>query len=89
MIDGQLSIFDYTEPDYHGATDEITRYSIEVDFENSIILQNHCNAKPEQYFRSCREYFVKCPKCGRRTKYHKKAYQAMQAWNKGEFYGKD
>ena len=80
-MEGQINIFDITEPDYHGATDEITRYSIEVDFENSIILQKHCNYEPEIRFKSCHEYFVKCPKCGVRTKYFKHCYEAMQAWN--------
>lgn len=84
-MDGQLSIFDITKPDYHGAMDEITRYSIELDFENSIALHKHCNTKPEQWFRSCHEYYVKCPKCGIRTKYYKHCYEAMQAWNRSEY----
>ena len=85
-LNGQLSIFDMAQsaPDYHGAMDEITRYSIELDFEQKIILQKHCSKSPEEYFRSCHEYFVKCPVCGKRTKYHRKAYQAKQAWNRGE-----
>lgn len=85
-MSGQLSMFDMPQstPDYHGAMDEITRYSIELDFENMIILQEHCGVSPEEYFRSCHEYFVKCPVCGKKTKYHRKAYQAKQAWNRGE-----
>lgn len=85
----QISIFDITKPDYHGATDEITRYSIETDFENSIVLHKHCGIKPETWFRSCHEYYVKCPKCGKRTKYYRHCYESMQAWNRGEYEGPD
>lgn len=84
-MDWQMSIFDITKPDYHGAMDEITRYSIESDFENSIVMREHCGAKPEPWFKSCHDYYVKCPKCGKRTKYYRHCYEAMQAWNRGEY----
>lgn len=74
------------DPDYHGAMDEITRYSIENDFELSIKLTKcpECLKEPEKLFKSCHEYWLECPKCGRATERFKKMYQAMQAWNRGE-----
>lgn len=87
-MEGQLTLLDMpqTKPDYHGATDEITRWSIEVDFENQIKLQKcpYCGKSPKEYFRSCHEYFVKCPHCGIKTKCHRHAYEAKQAWNRSE-----
>lgn len=52
-MDGQISIFDITKPDYHGAMDEIARESIELDFEMSIKLHKcrYCDRLPAQYFR--------------------------------------
>lgn len=35
-------------------------------------------------FYGCREYFVKCNVCERKTKLHRHAYEAKQAWNEGE-----
>lgn len=99
QIEGQLNIFDFIsesdkqdnpdyrgDPDYRGFTDEITRYSIEADFEHSIKLKKcqECMVEPEKLFKSCHEYRVKCPKCGRATEHFKKMYQAMQAWNRRE-----
>ena len=86
-MDGQISIFDITKPDYHGAADEITRYSIELDFEMSIKLHKcrYCDRLPAQYFRGCYEQFVMCEQCNKRTKYYRHAYEAMQAWNRGEY----
>ena len=86
QIDGQMSIFDISKPDYHGAMDEITRYSIEVDFERSIKLHKClCGHSPKQYFKGAYEQFVKCEHCEKRTKYYRHAYEAMQAWNRGEY----
>lgn len=75
------------KPDYRGFTDEINRYSIELDFELAIPLDRCpvCKVEVDKMFRSCKEYFVKCPKCGKRTAYYKYMYQAMQAWNNGVF----
>ena len=96
--EGQMSIFDFIEdgkqitshnlsgdPDYKGSLDEITRLSIENEFENSMSLfACECGEKPESYFKGCHDYFVKCPKCGRSTEHHEKMYKAMQAWNRHE-----
>lgn len=96
--EGQISIFDFIreseqkpshnldgEPDYQGISDEIGRYSIETDFENSITLfRCECGEEPERYFKSCHEYYVRCPKCGRCTENYPKMYKAMQAWNRHE-----
>lgn len=72
------------DPDYHGVLDEIRRLTIENDFERSIKLFNcKCGKKPERLFKSCHEYFVRCPKCGRETEHLPKMYKAMQAWNNG------
>lgn len=95
QIIGQISIFEFIidhnykpshnlsgDPGYQGKTDEITRLSIETDFENSMVLfRCECGEEPEKYFKSCHDYFVKCPKCGRKTDYYAKMYKAMQAWN--------
>lgn len=87
-MDGQLSLLDMPQakPDYQGCMDEIRRYSIEVEFERRIKLQrcSACGENPKEYFRSCYEYFVKCPFCGRRTAYYRHSYEAKQAWNRGE-----
>lgn len=95
QIPGQMSIFDIIpdnpndlegDPDYQGRTDEITRYSIEHDFELSIKLYkcSECLEDPERFFKSCHEYWVRCPKCGRETEHFDKLYKAMQAWNRGK-----
>lgn len=94
QIPGQISLFNFIDdptdhstkgdPDYKGSLDEITRLSIELDFENTITLNPCCEVTPEKMFKSCHDYFVKCPVCGSRTKYHPKMYKAMQAWNRGE-----
>ena len=82
-MQGQLSIQDFAKPDYKGKTDEIMRMSIEQDFTLSLKLQRcQCSKKPQEYFRSCHEYFVKCD-CGRKTKMYKHLYEAIQAWNRG------
>ena len=80
----QLNIFNYLSPDYKGSGDEIIRAHIESQFEEMIILNECCGQKPLEYFKSCKEYFIKCPICQRRTRYFKHLYQAKQAWNKGE-----
>ena len=90
---GQISIWDYLgeisehkyygDPDYGGALDEILRMDIENKFELEIPL-DECHGEPKKMFRSCREYFIICPVCGKRTQYWKHLYQAMQAWNRGE-----
>lgn len=87
MMEGQIGIYDLKgDPDYHGSRDEIARYSIEHRFELSINLWScECGESPKLYFRSCTEYFVECPRCLRRTAYHKHAYKAMQAWNRKEY----
>lgn len=53
-FNGQLSIFDLpqSKPDYHGALDEITRYSIEVDFENMIKLRKCCGETPKNILKA-------------------------------------
>lgn len=94
-IPGQMSIFDIIpenpndfegDPDYQGRMDEITRLSIELDFELSIKLRkcSDCFEDPEVFFKSCHEYWVRCPKCGRETEHFDKTYKAKQAWNRHE-----
>jgi len=80
----QYSIFDYAEPDYNDTLDEILRLSAERRLENNIQLVKCCDTEPRGKFRSCEEYWVECPSCGKKTKTHRKYYQAMQAWNRGE-----
>lgn len=95
QIDGQMSLFDIIpenphdfdgDPDYQGRTDEISRYSIEHNFEMSIKLRKcaDCFEDPDELFKGCHEYWVRCPKCGRETEHFDKLYKAMQAWNRGE-----
>lgn len=84
MMEHQFSIYDYIKPAYNGTKDEILRLSAEWRLENQIELVKCCNTEPTGKFISCHEYWVECPICGRKTKTHKKYYQAMQAWNKGE-----
>ena len=81
---GQLSLYDFIDPDYKNSSDEIVRASAETDLELHIKLNKCCNTKPKAKFISCKEYWVSCPVCGSKTKVHKKCYQAMQAWNTGE-----
>lgn len=80
-MEGQQSIFNYLKPDYQGKTDEITRMSIENRFENQIQLNKCCGILPDQMFKSCRDYFVRCPVCGKTTKLYRHMYEAKQAWN--------
>ena len=81
----QLSIFDYLKPDYQGSRDEIVRDSIEDRFTEQIhLFACSCGESPIEMFRSCHEYFVRCPKCKTQTKMYKHLYEAKQAWNKGE-----
>lgn len=81
----QFSIYDYIKPDYKGRLDEIDRLNAELKLENRILLEKCCNAEPVGKFRSCTEFWVECPVCGKRTKTYRKYYMAMQAWNKGEY----
>ena len=71
-------------PDYGGSQDEIVRLDIESKFEEQFELNKCCGIEPDRMFRSCKEYFIKCPICGRRTKMYRKMYMAIQAWNEGE-----
>ena len=74
------------KPDYKGSLDEITRYTIETDFELSISLDDCCcGGIPEKRFKSCHDYAIVCPKCDKRTKYYRHQYESMQAWNRGEY----
>lgn len=75
----------YGKPNYMGITDEIYRYSIELDFERKIPLDKCCNKKPTEMFRSCHEYFIKCKVCGKMTKMFRHMYEAKQAWNRKEY----
>lgn len=77
----QYSIYDFARPNYNGTRDEILRYHAEHEIEKNISLRKCCGDVPKQKFRSCKEYFVECPKCKARTKYHRHLYEAMQAWN--------
>lgn len=83
MLNGQMSIYDFIKPDYKGSRDEIVRYHIENQLELSINLHSCCGSDPVKMFRSCREYYVICKQCGRKTKTYDKMYKAMQAWNRG------
>lgn len=91
-MDKQISIFDYFkignkykgDPDYQGSNDEIIRGSIENRFTLSIPLDYCCGAEPKEYFISCHDYKVKCPVCGKQTKWYPHLYKAKQAWNRGE-----
>lgn len=89
-MEGQMSIFDYHgEPDYHGSHDEIVRMSIEDRFTGNInLFKCECGSEPIEMFKSCHDYFVKCPTCRRQTKMFRFLYKAKQAWNKGECDGK-
>ena len=81
---GQMSIFDFLKPDYQGKTDEILRASIEHDFERQITLANcSCGQEPTPKFFSCKDYFIQCNNCGKKTKTYRHLYEAKQAWNKG------
>lgn len=80
----QLNIYDYTELEYNGTRDEILRLHEERKLENQIRLLPCCGCEPVTSFLSCKEYRVRCLICGRHTDYKRHAYQAMQAWNKGE-----
>jgi hypothetical protein len=79
----QLSIFDYYgKPET--SKDEIIRYSLEKRFEEKIhLVECKCGAIPKKWFRSCKEYFIKCPVCGKQTKTYRHLYEADQMWNKG------
>ena len=83
QVEGQISLFDYAKPDYKGAVDEITRLTIERDFELYLNAKKcpHCNNDPDSCFISCHDYFLKCPKCGIHTDTYKHTYEAIQAWN--------
>ena len=76
--------FPYAKPDYQGKRDEIVRYSIEREFTAKIKLKecSFCKIPPKEMFRSCREYFVLCPKCSKRTVMLKHLYEAKQEWNR-------
>lgn len=79
----QIKIIDlYGRPDYKGSKDEIIRLSIESRFTDQISLfPCSCGTAPNEMFRSCKEYFIECPACKSRTKYHRHLYEAMHAWN--------
>lgn len=62
--------------------DEILRAHAERQIESKINLIECCDAKPIGKFISCRDYWVECPVCKRKTKKCKKYYQAMQEWNR-------
>lgn len=83
-MEHQYSIYDYAEPEYNGTFDEILRLHAEKQLECNIQLIKCCGTEPRGKFRSCKEYWIECPVCGRKTKVHKKYYQAMQSWNRGE-----
>lgn len=73
------------KPDYQGHKDEIIRYSIETRYTLSIKLRKcRCGGKPQEYFKSTTEKWVRCNNCGLETKRFKHFYEAMQAWNRGE-----
>lgn len=89
----QMTIFDldksnryHGKPDYGNNKDEIVRLCIEDKFERAITLYKCCNVEPKGMFRSCKEYFVRCPICNTRTRYFRHLYEAKQAWNRGERY---
>ena len=81
----QLSLFNYLKPNYGESRDEIVRAHIEYEFQKMVPLSTCCGKTPQEMFRSCHEYFVKCSICGRRTKYFRHLYEAKQAWNKEEY----
>lgn len=84
-MEGQYSLYDYLKPDYKGSKDEIVRFHKERQLESLIILQKcECGNKPNEYFRSCHEYFIMCPSCRKRTKYFRHLYESKQHWNLGE-----
>ena len=69
-------------PDYGGERDEIIRDHIEREFEDSIVLDKcTCGSSPKEMFKSCRDYFVMCDKCKRKTSFYRHMYEAKQAWN--------
>jgi hypothetical protein len=80
----QLNMYDYAEPNYVGVRDEILRLHEERKLENALQLVDCCGKKPLPMFRSCNDYFIRCPECGKHTTTKHRLYQAMQAWNKGE-----
>lgn len=81
---GQISILDlHGKPDYRGSRDEIIRHDIEAKFERSITLHDcDCGETPKEMFKSCHDYYVVCPVCGKKTKTYRHMYEAMQAWNR-------
>lgn len=81
----QQTIYDYIKPAYGDTKDEILRHEAEYQLELKICLERCCGKYPNQMFKSCHEYYVICPVCGKRTGYHKKNYQAKQAWNLGKY----
>lgn len=83
-MDHQYSIYDYMTPEYNGTKDEILRLHAERQLENKIKLIECCGTRPVGKFISCKEYWVECPACGRKTKVYRKYYQAKQAWNREE-----
>ena len=77
---GQISIFDfYGKPE--SSHDEIIRYSNEARFTRNIKLFRCCDVEPEELFISCKEYFIRCPICKRKTNLRKHLYEAMHEWN--------
>ncbi len=81
----QIGLFDFEGDPIYTSRDECVRLTEEHRFEELInIFPCSCGEKPKEYFRSCKEYFVKCPKCEKRTGYYKHMYLAIQAWNRGE-----
>lgn len=73
------------KPDYRGSRDEIVRADIENKFTRSITLLSCCGNAPKEYFVSCTDYYVRCPKCKKRTRTYRHLYEAKQAWNRKEF----
>ena len=71
----------FERPDYHGATDEIVRYSIDQKFADSMELAWCCGSEPYEMFKSANQYYIMCPTCGRHTNTYKHLYEAKQAWN--------
>lgn len=88
----QLTLFDvfpalnvkyYGKPEFNGEKDEIVRLSIEQRFENTVPLNKcKCGGVAQVMLISCKEFFVKCKRCGTRTKYFRYAFQAKQKWNR-------
>ena len=81
----QQTIFDYIKPAYADTRDEILRYDAEAKLEDRIRLAKCCGAQPKRMFKSCHEYYIVCPTCGRITDTYKHMYEAMQAWNLGRY----